>query len=106
MGVLTSFIWCCIAVSVYIFDSIVPQIIVTAILIVVGMLFVLPLLNLLMMPLMLLIGWPLDLLFPHEKETNAQEIESGNDHKAEHSGISRLSTIENELKNKKSTEHL
>jgi hypothetical protein len=99
MGVATCFVWCCIIFSGYIFDSTVLRVITTSILFVVGALFVLPLFNFLMIPLTLLISWPLDLLFPQEKESKISKTE--NDQKVEHTGISNISTTENELKNKK-----
>jgi hypothetical protein len=67
LGVLTFFIWGCIAVSIYFFTSAPIQIASAAVLVVVGSQIVLPLLSFLMIPVTLLVAWPLDLLFPLEQ---------------------------------------
>jgi hypothetical protein len=64
MSILTGFIWLCISIATHIFDSIILQVVSTAVFIAIGALLVLPLVNLIMIPLSLIVAFPLDWLFP------------------------------------------
>lgn len=75
MVVLTFLIWGCIFVANYFFDSTLLRVATTAILTIIGVFIVLPLINVLLIPLTLLISWPLDLLFPLKETTEAQNIQ-------------------------------
>jgi hypothetical protein len=68
MVVLTGFIFYSISLATYLVDSLWLQIIISAAIIFIGSMFVLPLLTLAMMPVMLLLAWPLDILFPPKKK--------------------------------------
>ena len=67
MSILTGFVWLCISVATHVFDSTVLQVMTTGVLIIIGALFVLPLVSFIMVPLMLIVAWPLNLLFPPPK---------------------------------------
>ena len=73
MGVLTFFIWVCIAASAYFFDSTVLRVVTTAVLMLIGAPIFLPLIQSLMFQLALLIAWPLNLLFPLKESTDVQD---------------------------------
>lgn len=71
LSIVASFIWCCIAISIHFFESVILEILVSALLIGIGSFIVLPLISLLMIPVSLIAAWPLDLMFPledHSKE--------------------------------------
>lgn len=69
MAVLTVFIYGCILIAEYFFDSAVAKVVAAAVLMAVGALFVLPVVSLIMIPVTLLIAWPLDLLLPLKDKT-------------------------------------
>jgi hypothetical protein len=80
MGVVTGFIWYCIAVSAHFFDSTILQIVTTALLVFVGARFVLPLADLLMVALtalfttsLELLFWPLEFLFCSRERPTSRE---------------------------------
>lgn len=75
MGLLAGFISYCIRVSAYIFNSTIPQLATSAILIIVGGRLILPWLDLLFIPVLLVVRWPLDLLFPLKQEIDVGQIE-------------------------------
>jgi len=74
MVVLTFFIWGCITAAPYFFDSTISRGVTTAILMFIGALIVLPLISVLMIPLTLIVAWPLDLLFPLKEASDVQAI--------------------------------
>lgn len=76
MSILTGLIWLCISAATHVFDSAILQVVSTTVFIVVGFLFVLSLANLILLPLMtLIVGWPLDLLFPLKGRNDGRAIE-------------------------------
>ena len=75
MAVLTAFIWGAYALASLVFDNFALQLILAAVIAFIGSLFVLPLVSLLMMPITLIIAWPLDFLFPLKSEAQAKAKE-------------------------------
>lgn len=74
MSALTAFILASYAIAGLVFANFVLQILLTAVIAFIGSFFVLPLLGLIMVPLTLLLAWPLDLLFPLKSESLAEDI--------------------------------
>lgn len=74
MAVLTAFIWGAYALASLVFDNFAFQLILAAVIALIGSLFVLPLASLLMMPITLILAWPLDLLFPLKSEAQTSKI--------------------------------
>jgi hypothetical protein len=74
LTVLTGFIWCCIAVSAYFLNNTILQVVATAVLLAIGARVVMPLLNVILIPLTLIAAWPLDLLFPKKETVDVREI--------------------------------
>lgn len=64
MSVLTAFIWWTYVLAGSVFDNFVLQLALAAVIAFIGSFLVLPLVTLLIMPIILILGWPLDLLFP------------------------------------------
>jgi hypothetical protein len=75
LAVLTLFVWTCMSLAGWFFDHPVAQFLGSAVLIVVSMPIVLPLLSVVMIPLTLLIGLPLDWLFPSTSSPKAQTVQ-------------------------------
>lgn len=73
MSILTGFIWLCIGIATHTFHSVILQVVSTAMFVAIGALFVLPLANLIMIPLTLIVGFPLDWLFPLRAQTEADQ---------------------------------
>lgn len=74
MAVLTAFIWGAYTLASLVFDNFALQLILAAVIALIGSLFVLPLVSLLMMPITLILAWPLDLLFPLKSEAQTSQI--------------------------------
>ena len=74
MTALSAFIWASYAVAGLVFESFFFKLAFAAVIAFFGSLFVLPLVTLIMMPVTLLLAWPLDLLFPQASKTPAKEI--------------------------------
>jgi len=74
LAVLTGFIWCCITASAYLFDNVALQVVAIVVLLIVGTRFLMPWLNLLLMPLTWIVALPLDLLFPLKEQVDVQQI--------------------------------
>lgn len=74
MIVLTSFLWGSYAIAGLVFKNLAFQLALAAVIAFIGSLFVLPLVTLLMVPVTLLLAWPLDLLFPEKSKSSAKDI--------------------------------
>jgi hypothetical protein len=74
MVVLTFFVWGCIAAAATIFDSMLLRLVAMLALMMIGSFIVLPLINVLMVPMTLVLAWPVDLLFPIKEATQAESI--------------------------------
>lgn len=72
--VLTALIYGSHELASYIFQNLFFQLITTAAIAFICLFFLSPIIGLLMIPITLLISWPLDLLFPLEKDKNAKQI--------------------------------
>jgi hypothetical protein len=83
MSILTAFIWLCIAIATHIFDSTILQVVSTAVFIAIGALFVSPLVNLIMIPLSLIVAFPLDWLFPLKAQTKLDQSDVDDDNSLE-----------------------
>jgi hypothetical protein len=64
LGMMTGFVWLCITIANHLVSSVILRILTSAALVYVGSLLVLPLVSVVMTPLLLILAWPLDLLFP------------------------------------------
>lgn len=73
-AMLVAFTWICIIASEYWFDNLALRILTVAVLLIVGGRFVLPWVNLLMMPLSLIIALPIDWLFPLKKTDKTKDV--------------------------------
>jgi hypothetical protein len=74
MGILTGLSWLCISAATHIFDNTILQVASTAVFLVVGV-FVMPWVNLILVPLVtLILGWPLGLLFPLKGTGDARAV--------------------------------
>lgn len=74
MAVLTSFILGAYALAGLVFDNFVFQVILAAVIALIGSFLILPLASLLMIPVVLILSWPLDLLFPLKSDAQTKEI--------------------------------
>ena len=74
MTVLTAFIWASYAVAGLVFEGFIFKLILAAVIAFIGSLFVLPLVTLIMVPVTLLLAWPLDLLFPQASRSSVKDI--------------------------------
>ena len=74
MTVLTACIWASYAVAGLVLESLIFKLALAAIIAFIGSLFVLPLVTLIMIPVTLLLAWPLDLLFPQASSSPAKDI--------------------------------
>lgn len=75
MTVLAAFIWGAYTLAGLVFDNFSLQLILAAAIAFIGSLFVLPLVSILMMPVTLILAWPLDLVFPPKNEAQASKIQ-------------------------------
>ncbi len=91
MVVMTTMTFSCIKLSFFIFENFYFQLGSTVVCIVVGYFFIVPLLNLLITPLLVLISWPLNLFFRDETRKpdgqNSQTDESGKLSNTDDSGV-------------------
>lgn len=74
MTVLTAFIWGAYALAGLAFDNFAFQLTLALVIAFIGSFFVLPLASLLLMPMVLILAWPLDLLFPLKSDVQVKEI--------------------------------
>lgn len=74
MTVLTAFIWGAFTLAGLVFESLALQLILATVIAFIGLLFVLPLVSLIMIPITLLLAWPLNLLFSLKSNTQVKDI--------------------------------
>lgn len=74
MAVLTAFIWGSYTVAGLIFENLAFQLLLSAVIALVGSFIVLPLVTLLMIPVTIVLAWPLDLLFPLKSNSSGKDI--------------------------------
>lgn len=72
--VLTAFIWGSYSIAGLVFENLAFQLVLAAVIAFISSIFVLPLVSLLMIPITLLIAWPLDLLFPIKNKVSVNDI--------------------------------
>lgn len=73
MLLITSIVWGCIGISIYIFDNIILRVICSVILLIIGALFLLPFINIAAIPILMLILLPLNFLFPEDADTQKKD---------------------------------
>lgn len=74
MAVLTAFIWGSYTVAGLIFENLAFQLLLSAVIALLGSFIVLPLVTLLMIPVTIVLAWPLDLLFPLKSNSSGKDI--------------------------------
>lgn len=75
MAVLTAFIWGSYTVAGLIFENLAFQLLLSAVIALVGSFIVLPLATLAMIPVTILLAWPLDILFPLKSNSSGKDID-------------------------------
>ena len=76
LAMAAGYVWCCITVSVYLFDNMGLQMAAVTALLIIGTRFVLPWLGCLSLPLALIITLPIDLLFPFTADAAKTSIDA------------------------------
>ena len=72
--IITLFIWGCLTVAAYLFDSILLRVVTIAVLMLIGSAIILPLIRILMILPTIIIALPLDILFPLKETIDVQNI--------------------------------